>query len=73
MLLLGALIGKTNMGEHCSSTEFSSAAEILCSCKSRAVPDRKMLLRRKMSIGRNCKKCIANRTKQHGIIVAKQL
>ena len=32
------------MGEHCSSTEFSSAAEILSNCKSRAVRDRFLLL-----------------------------
>ena len=33
----------TNMGEHCSSTEFSSAAEIWSNCKSRAVRDRDSL------------------------------
>ena len=32
------------MGEHCSSTEFSSTAEVCSKCKSRAVRDRYSLL-----------------------------
>ena len=35
---------RISMGEHCSSTEFSSAAEIKSNCKSRAVRDRYSLL-----------------------------
>ena len=32
------------MGEHCSSTEFSSTVEVCSKCKSRAVRDRYSLL-----------------------------
>ena len=39
---------RTNMGEHCSSTEFSSVGEIWSNCKSRAVRDLYSLLTSKL-------------------------
>ena len=48
------------MGEHCSSTEFSSTAEVCSKCKSRAVRDRYSLLLASKKKKKQNKSCATN-------------
>ena len=56
----------TNMGEHCSNTEFSSAAEtVQRNCKSKAVRDRYSILTSKQKQKlRDEENCLQNRINQ---------